>query len=85
MSSNDKLAAFDAFLNIETVSPRPILLIVGSKADTIYFTDDCYKRAKEPKEIFVIEGATHVDLYDKPQFVSQAVQKLTEFFNKSLG
>lgn len=85
ISSNDKLAAFDAFLNIETVSPRPILLIVGSKADTIYFTDDCYKRAKEPKEIFVIEGATHVDLYDKPQFVSQAVQKLTEFFNKSLG
>ncbi len=85
VSSNDKLAAFDPFLNIETVSPRPILLIVGSKADTIYFTDDCYKRAKEPKEIFVIEGATHVDLYDKPQFVSQAVQKLTEFFNKSLG
>ena len=48
--------------------------------------DDRYWYApKEPKEIFVMEGATHVDLYDKPQFVSQAVQKLTEFFNKSLG
>ena len=43
-----------------------------------------YDIAKEPKELFVVEGATHVDLYDKPQYVDQAVAKLAEFFGKYL-
>lgn len=84
MSSSDKLAAWDAFQYIDTVSPRPLLFIVGSEADTLYFTGDAFARAKEPKEIFTIKGATHIDLYDKPQYVSQAVEKLVEFFGKSI-
>lgn len=84
VSSNDKLAAFDAFAHIATVSPRPLLFIVGSRADTLYFTEDAYSRAKEPKEICTIEGATHVDLYDKPPFVEQVVARLTDFFGKAL-
>ena len=84
VSSNDKLAAWDAFAHIDTVSPRPILFIVGSEADTLYFTNDGYSKAKEPKEIYTIDGATHVDLYDKPEYVNQAVKKLAEFFNKEV-
>ncbi len=84
VSSNDKLAAWDAFSHIDTVAPRPILFIVGSEADTLYFTNTGYKKAKEPKEIFTIQGATHVDLYDKPKFVNQAVTKLVDFFNKGV-
>lgn len=83
-TSNDKLAAFDAFSHIDTVSPRAILLIVGSEADTTYFSDDAYQKAKEPKELFQIDGATHVDLYDKPEYVGQVVEKLTQFFKKYL-
>lgn len=84
MSSSDKLAAWDAFQHIDTVSPRPLLFIVGSEADTLYFTGDAFARVKEPKEIFTIKGATHVDLYDKPQYVNQAVDKLVEFFGKAI-
>ena len=84
VSSNDKLAAWDAFAHIDTVSPRPLLFIVGSKADTLYFTNDAYSKAKEPKEIYTIENATHVDLYDKPEFVNQAVSKLVEFFDNGI-
>ncbi len=84
VSSNDKLAAWDAFAHIDTVSPRSLLFIVGSKADTIYFTNDAYSKAKEPKEIYTIENATHVDLYDKPEFVNQAVSKLVEFFDNGI-
>ena len=84
VSSNDKLAAWDAFAHIETVSPRPILLIVGSKADTLYYSEDCYKKALEPKEIYTIKNTTHVDLYDKPEFVNQVVEKLVLFFNQYL-
>ena len=84
VSSNDKLAAWDAFAHIDTVSPRPILLIVGSEADTLFYTHNCYEKALEPKEIFTIQGATHVDLYDKPQFVGQVVEKLVSYFSKNL-
>lgn len=83
-TSLDKLAAFDAFAFLDTVSPRPILLIVGSKADTTYFSEAAYAKAQEPKEIFTIDGASHIDLYDKPQFVSQAITKLSEYFSRYL-
>lgn len=83
-SCNDRLAAFNAFDLIETISPRPILLIVGSKADTIYFSQNAYNMANEPKELYQIEGATHVDLYDKMEYVGPAVEKLNTFFSYSL-
>lgn len=83
-SCNDRLAAFNAFDLIETISPRPILLIVGSEADTIYFSQTAYEKANEPKELYRIDGATHVDLYDKAPFVEQVVKKLSEFFTKSI-
>lgn len=84
VSSNDKLAAFDAFAHLDTVSPRPILLIVGSEADTLYFSEAAYAAAREPKELYSIPGASHVDLYDKPEFVQPVVQKLTDFFGQHL-
>lgn len=84
VQSLDRLAAFDAWQYLDTVSPRPILLIVGSLADTRYFSEAAYAKAKEPKELFVIDNATHVDLYDKPEFVGPAVVKLTEFFDTYL-
>lgn len=80
----DKLVAFDAFEIIDTVSPRPLLFIVGSKADTIYFSEMAFEKANEPKELYKIEGATHIDLYDKPEYTSKAVEKLKEFFNRYL-
>lgn len=84
VSSNDKLAAFDAFAHLDTVAPRPVLLIAGSKADTLYFSEAAYAKAREPKELCCIEGASHVDLYDKPEFVSPVARKLAAFFGQYL-
>lgn len=77
--------AFFPFDQVETISPRPILMIVGEKADTRFWSDEVYAKAQEPKELFVVDGATHMDMYDKPQFVGPAVVKLTAFFGKALG
>lgn len=79
-SCNDRMAAWDAFSLIELISPRPLLLIVGDLADTIYFSDTAFEKALEPKELYRIKGAKHVDLYDKEPFVSQVSEKLTHFF-----
>jgi len=83
-TSLDKQMAFDAFTHVESISPRPLLMIAGSHADTRYFSEEAVDRAKEPKEVFVIDGATHIDLYDKPEFVPQVVSKLTDFYAKHL-
>ena len=76
--------AFFAFEQVETISPRPLLMIAGSEADTMYFSKEATDKAGEPKELVIIPGATHIDLYDRPQYVPQVVAKLTDFYSKYL-
>ncbi|MFC8386590.1 alpha/beta hydrolase [Nocardia sp. NPDC057272] len=85
LQSIDRIAQFDAYAKIAMISPRPLLMIVGSKADTAYFSEEAVAEAAEPKELFVVDGATHVDLYDLDQYVTPAVNKLDEFFGKGLA
>ena len=60
-------------------------MIVGEKADTKFWSDEVYAKAQQPKDLFVVKGATHMDMYDKPQFVSPAVAKLNDFFSQRLA
>jgi len=71
-------------VHMELVSPRPVLLISGSRAETIKFSQAAYVNARQPKELFVVPGASHFDLYDKQQYVTPAVDKLADFFEKNL-
>lgn len=75
---------FFPFAQIETISPRPLLFIVGERAVSAYFSEDAYKRAAEPKEFFVVPGASHVDLYDRPEYMKVSLKKVDEFFRKYL-
>jgi fermentation-respiration switch protein FrsA (DUF1100 family) len=75
---------FFPFVQIETISPRPILIIAGERAESAYFSQDAYSKAAQPKEIFIVPSATHVDLYDRPQCVGQAVERLTKFYGQYL-
>jgi fermentation-respiration switch protein FrsA (DUF1100 family) len=76
--------AFFPFELIELISPRPLLLIAGSNADTRNFSEDAYAKAKEPKELALIDGASHIDLYWKPEYVPQVAERLTGFFRAHL-
>ena len=77
-------AAFTAFDRPEFISPRPVLFIVGENAESAYFSKEAYDRALEPKEYVVIPNATHMEMYYKPEYVTPAVEKLTEFYKKNL-
>ena len=66
------------------ISPHPLLMIAGTNADTRYFSEMAIEKAKEPKELFLIDGATHISLYDKKEYVDPAVEKLKGFFNQNL-
>jgi fermentation-respiration switch protein FrsA (DUF1100 family) len=80
LSSLPLQMAFFPFDQLDAVSPRPLLVIAGSKADTLFWSQDVIRKAKEPKELHIIEGASHMDMYDRPQFVAPAVAKLAAFF-----
>ena len=66
---------FFPFVQIETISPRPIRMIVGERALSAYFSEDAYSKAAERKELFVVPGASHIDLYDKPAYVAKSLEK----------
>ena len=67
---------------IQEISPRPILIIAGEKAHSRYFSEDAYKMAAEPKELYIVPGAVHVDLYDRIDVIP--FDKLTAFFREHL-
>ncbi len=79
------LMRFDATNQIELIQ-QPLLMIAGSKADSLYMTKDAFAKATgtKDKELFLIDGATHIETYWVPKYVNQAVEKLTQFYGKSL-
>lgn len=82
LSSIGKFMNFYPFNDIETISPRPMLFITGDKAHSKEFSEDAYQRAGQPKELYVVPGAGHVDLYDRTDVIPFG--KLAEFFRKNL-
>lgn len=82
LSSNTKFMNFYPFNDIETISPRPLLFITGDQAHSKEFSEDAYKRAAEPKELYYVVGAGHVDLYDRVELIP--FDKLESFFKANL-
>ncbi|WP_439510261.1 alpha/beta hydrolase [Marinimicrobium koreense] len=76
---------FDAATNMDLID-QPLLMIAGSEAGSLYMSQDAFKEADqaESRELMLIDGATHIETYWKPEYVNQAVDKLTQFFNKTL-
>jgi len=83
LTSNVKFMNFYPFDDIETISPRPMLFITGADAHSREFSEDAYKRAAEPKEIYIVPNAGHVDLYDRVNLIPW--DKLASFFNEHLS
>jgi fermentation-respiration switch protein FrsA (DUF1100 family) len=83
LTSNVKFMNFYPFNDIETISPRPMLFITGDQAHSKEFSEDAYKRAAEPKELFYVPGAGHVDLYDRVNLIPFG--KLNAFFGQHLS
>lgn len=85
MSSLLDLMTWDATTNMDLID-QPLLMMTGSKADTKYMTDEAFGKATHAKnkELFLIDGATHIQTYWKPEYVNQAVTKLVDFFGNNL-
>jgi hypothetical protein len=82
-TSNMAFMNFPLMNYIDTISPRPILFIMGENAHSRYFTEDAYKMASEPKDLVIVPGARHIDLYDRTDMIP--FDKLESFFTENLG
>lgn len=81
-TSNAAMMNFFPFAQIKDIAPRPLLFIAGENAHSRYFSEDAYKQAKGPKELYIVPNANHVDLYDQMDKIP--FDKLTKFFQDNL-
>ncbi len=82
LTSNIKFMNFYPFADIETISPRPLLFIAGQNAHSREFSEEAFRLAGEPKELYIVPNAGHVDLYDRVNLIP--FDKLTQFFQNGL-
>lgn len=80
-----KLMAFDVEDRMDLIN-QPLLMIAGSEADTLYMTKDAFEKATgtDNKELYLVQGATHIKTYWKEEYVNDVVNKLKEFFGGNL-
>ena len=82
LTSGAAMSLFWSFEHLDRISPRPVLFITGDRAHSRIFSEHAFKKASEPKELFIVPGAGHVDLYDRVHLIPW--DKLTSFFHEHL-
>lgn len=84
--SNLDLFTFDAADNMQLIN-QPLLMIAGSKADSLYMTEDAFQKATgtKNKELYLVDGATHIQTYWVPEYVQKITDKLAAFFDAKLN
>lgn len=76
-------ATFDAFHLVEQFLTQPLLIVAGTAANTLWFSEELYRRASaKDKTLHLVEGATHIAMYDT--YVPQAMEQLAPFFKRTL-
>ncbi len=82
LSSVSYAMAFSGFDRANLLT-QPLMIIAGSEAGSLWHSKELQAKAGGPKELFVVDGATHMDLYDGPG-VGTSMSKLGPFFKKNL-
>ena len=80
-TSNLAMLNYNLLDHIDEIAPRPILMVVGDRAHSKFFSEDVYAAATEPKELYVVPDAEHIDLYDRTDRIP--FDKLEMFFKEA--
>ena len=63
---------------------EPLRLIAGSRAGSLWFSQDAFRRAgSRDKSLHIVEGATHIAMYDTPEFVKEAMAQLVPLYQNA--
>ena len=81
LSEHGSCSSFD---QVDRLLTQPLLIVAGSEAGSLWHSRELYAKARTTdKELFTIDGATHMDLYAGER-VGQAMEKLSPFFKRTL-
>lgn len=82
--SIENLMSYNAVPYAHHVSPTPLLVVHGKNDKYCFpkFAQQVYEEAGEPKEILWLDTSNHIDLYDNEKYVSPAIGKIVEWFNR---
>ncbi|GFZ51831.1 hypothetical protein JCM24511_09599 [Saitozyma sp. JCM 24511] len=88
-SFNSAAAAWDAFNHCETIMTKPFMVVVGSipgAFGSYRDANEVYGRAAaKDKEIVILDGVSHYDLYDLTKATKPALEKIIPFLEKHLN
>lgn len=80
-----QIISYDAYNKAEAFFTQPLLAVVGSVAGSAWMSDDLLERAASAdKRKYIVEGANHMSLYDRENYVNEAVGQLVSFFQEKL-
>jgi uncharacterized protein len=83
LTSLSCLVSFTGFDQVETLLTQPVMIVAGSEAGSLWHSQELHARAPGPKELLIVDGATHMDLYDGAG-ADHAASKLSPFFTRTL-
>jgi uncharacterized protein len=83
LTSLSAMVSFTGFDQADTLLTQPLMIVAGSEAGSLWHSEELHAKAAGPKELFIVAGATHMDLYDG-EGVNVAMTKLSPFFTRSL-
>lgn len=81
-TSSMAMMNYDLLTHIDEITPRPILFVIGNRAHSKFFSESAYEKANNPKEIYTVEDAEHIDLYDRTDRIP--FDKFESFFKKNM-
>lgn len=82
MTSLSAMASFTGFDRVDLLT-QPLLMVAGSEAGSLWHSRELHAKAAGPKELFIVDGATHMDLYDG-QGADVALAQLAPFYTRTL-
>ena len=83
-----QLLGYDAFCLVEKLLTQPVQIVVGGRFGTTFSYEDgktLFERARNAEDFFVVDGAGHYDMYDKAEYVDQAINRLAQFYLRHLS
>lgn len=83
-SSIDRIFGFAAFDQVGDFLTQPLMVVAGSDAGSLWQSRELYEQAASRKEFVLIKEATHIALYDRPDCVLSATEKLSAFFKTAV-
>jgi uncharacterized protein len=83
LTSLSAMVSFTGFDQVDTLLTQPLMVVAGSEAGSLWHSHELHAKAAGPKQMAIIDGATHMDLYDGAGS-DRAMSHLSPFFTRTL-